>query len=189
MTTPLATKYDVSAHVASLGVAERLPAMCVKETLTTVVSSISMKAASMTAALTGPGPSVGLAARAVTVVCVPCAAWGGTVIVRSSRPESPGAHRVFARTGLWIPAPMRLPEGEKGLLAHVVGTGDTVEINLDRVCPPETALGNCIQQAACPFPDKLSVQNNPGLIAEIENRRSQRTQNECIFYSGRSWNV
>jgi len=83
---------------------------------------------------------------------------------------------------------MGSPEGEKGLLAHVVGTGDTVEINLDRVCR-RAALGNCVRQAVCAFPDKLSVQNNPGLIAQIENRRSQHNQNECIFYSGRSWNV
>ena len=49
---------------------------------------------------------------------------------------------------------MRLPEGEKGLLAHVVGTGDTVEINLDRVCR-RAALGNCVRQAVCPFRHQL----------------------------------
>ena len=39
----LATRYDVSAHVASSIVADRLPAMCGSDTLTTVVSSTSMK--------------------------------------------------------------------------------------------------------------------------------------------------
>ena len=66
MTIPLATKYDVSAQVASLGVAERLPAMCVKETLTTVVSSTSMNVASITAAVMSHGPSARLAARRIT---------------------------------------------------------------------------------------------------------------------------
>src|SRR6476646_6078965 len=47
-TTALATRYDVSAHVASSTVAERLPAMCGSDTLTTVVSSTSMKVANMT---------------------------------------------------------------------------------------------------------------------------------------------
>ena len=45
----LATRYDVSAHVASSIVAERLPAMCGSDTLTTVVSSTSMKVANITA--------------------------------------------------------------------------------------------------------------------------------------------
>ena len=44
----LATRYDVSAHVASSMVADRLPAMCGSDTLTTVVSSTSMKVANMT---------------------------------------------------------------------------------------------------------------------------------------------
>jgi len=44
----LATRYDVSAHVASSMVADRLPAMCGSDTLTTVVSSTSMKVASIT---------------------------------------------------------------------------------------------------------------------------------------------
>ena len=45
----LATRYDVSVHVASSVVAERLPAMCGSETLTTVVSSTSMNVLDMTA--------------------------------------------------------------------------------------------------------------------------------------------
>src|ERR1700691_2164580 len=44
-----ATRYDVSVQVASSVVAERLPAMCGSETLTTVVSSTSMKVLDMTA--------------------------------------------------------------------------------------------------------------------------------------------
>src|SRR5579863_7798561 len=44
-----ATRYDVSVQVASSVVAERFPAMCGSETLTTVVSSTSMKVLDMTA--------------------------------------------------------------------------------------------------------------------------------------------
>src|SRR6476620_1684787 len=44
-----ATRYDVSAHVASSVVAARLLAMCGSDTLTTVVSSTSMKVANITA--------------------------------------------------------------------------------------------------------------------------------------------
>src|ERR1700722_6400549 len=45
----LATRYEVSAQVASSIVEERSPAMCSSETLTTVVSSTSMKVLNMTA--------------------------------------------------------------------------------------------------------------------------------------------
>ncbi len=45
----LATRYDVSVQVASSLLADRLPAMCGSETLTTVVSSTSMKVLDMTA--------------------------------------------------------------------------------------------------------------------------------------------
>src|SRR5579872_4175602 len=45
----LATRYDVSVHVASSVLAERLPAMWGRETLTTVVSSTSMKVLDITA--------------------------------------------------------------------------------------------------------------------------------------------
>src|ERR1017187_1178726 len=44
----LATKYEVSTQVASSGVADRLPAMCGSATLATLVSSTSMKVASIT---------------------------------------------------------------------------------------------------------------------------------------------
>jgi hypothetical protein len=48
----LATRYEVSAHAASSVLTERLPAMCGSETLTTVVSSTSMKVANITATAT-----------------------------------------------------------------------------------------------------------------------------------------
>src|SRR5258708_38574577 len=48
----LATRYEVSAHAASSVLTERLPAMCGRETLTTVVSSTSMKVANITATAT-----------------------------------------------------------------------------------------------------------------------------------------
>src|SRR5262249_26085084 len=44
----LATRYEVSAHVASSTVASRLPAMWGSDTLTTVVSSTSMKVENIT---------------------------------------------------------------------------------------------------------------------------------------------
>src|ERR1051326_7731189 len=44
----LATRYEVSAQVASSIVTDRLPAMCGSDTLTTVVSSTSMKVANIT---------------------------------------------------------------------------------------------------------------------------------------------
>jgi hypothetical protein len=54
-TTALATRYEVNTHVASSTVAERLPAMCGRLTFTTVVSSTSMAALTMTAMATGQG--------------------------------------------------------------------------------------------------------------------------------------
>src|SRR5262245_63423640 len=45
----LATRYEVSTHVASSIVTERLPAMWGSDTFTTVVSSTSMKVANITA--------------------------------------------------------------------------------------------------------------------------------------------
>src|ERR1041385_930753 len=48
-TIALATKYDVSAQVASSGVADKFPAMCGKDTFTTVVSKTSMNVATITA--------------------------------------------------------------------------------------------------------------------------------------------
>src|SRR6187401_2429644 len=55
----LATRYDVRTQVDSSIVAERLPAMCGSETLTTVVSSTSMNVANMTATATSHGLTCG----------------------------------------------------------------------------------------------------------------------------------
>ena len=44
-----ATRYEVSVQVASSLLADKLPAICGKETLTTVVSSTSMNVLDMTA--------------------------------------------------------------------------------------------------------------------------------------------
>src|SRR5438067_10677601 len=57
----LATRYDVSAHVASSVVADRLPAMWGSETLTTVVSSTSIKVPVITAIATSHGLIFGIA--------------------------------------------------------------------------------------------------------------------------------
>lgn len=62
---------------------------------------------------------------------------------------------------------MRLPEGEKGLLAGAVGTGDTVEVDLYFSCG--TALGDGPRQTICPFPDKLPTQDNSDSISQIED--------------------
>src|SRR5438067_6287860 len=51
----LATRYEVSAQVASSVVAESEPAMCGSETFTTVVSSTSMKVLLITAMATSHG--------------------------------------------------------------------------------------------------------------------------------------
>src|SRR6185295_1165096 len=48
-TIALATRYEVSAQVASSGVTERLPAMCGSDTFTTVVSKTSIKVPNITA--------------------------------------------------------------------------------------------------------------------------------------------
>src|ERR1035441_10473962 len=55
----LATRYEVSTQVASSTLAERLPAICGRETLTTVVSSTSMNVANMTAVATIQGLTCG----------------------------------------------------------------------------------------------------------------------------------
>ena len=54
-TIALETRYDVTTHVPSSLVAARFPAMCGMETLTTVVSSTSMKVASITDTVTTQG--------------------------------------------------------------------------------------------------------------------------------------
>ena len=77
-TMAFATRYDVSTHVDSSIVAERLPAMCGSDTFTTVVSSTSMKVANMTAMATIHG---------LTVLC---SAAGVISYIPSAPPTSPG---------------------------------------------------------------------------------------------------
>src|ERR1035441_2432881 len=55
----LATRYDVRAQAASSTLTERLPAICGRDTFTTVVSSTSMNVANMTATATIHGLTVG----------------------------------------------------------------------------------------------------------------------------------
>src|SRR3954447_3237388 len=57
----LATRYDVSVQVASSVLADRLPAICGKDTLTTVVSSTSINVLDMTAIATSHGLISGMA--------------------------------------------------------------------------------------------------------------------------------
>src|SRR5262245_44917583 len=66
----LATRYDVSAHVASSVVAAMLLAMCGSDTFTTVVSSTSMKVANITAIATIHGLTFVLTARLYLVYTV-----------------------------------------------------------------------------------------------------------------------
>ena len=60
-TMALATRYEVRVQVASSVLAERLPAMCGSETLTTVVSSTSMKVPDITAIAMSQGLGPGCA--------------------------------------------------------------------------------------------------------------------------------
>src|SRR3954447_21618632 len=55
----LATRYDVSDHVASSTVADMLPAICGSATLSTVVSNTSMKVPNITAIATHQGFTCG----------------------------------------------------------------------------------------------------------------------------------
>src|SRR5512146_1666190 len=63
------TRYDVNTQVVSSTVAERLPAMCGKDTLTTVVSSTSMNVPSMTATATIQGLTSGGLGRVSGIYC------------------------------------------------------------------------------------------------------------------------
>src|SRR5580698_3354534 len=67
-TMPLATRYEVSAQVASSLLEERLPAMCGSATLTIVVSRISMKAASVTATAIAQGLCAGFHLAAPSLI-------------------------------------------------------------------------------------------------------------------------
>src|SRR5690348_6386205 len=69
-TIALDTKYDVSTHVLSSTLAERLPAMCGSDTLATLVSKTSMNVASITVAAISHGftSAIGLAYSAVVAI-------------------------------------------------------------------------------------------------------------------------
>src|SRR5262249_41264060 len=67
-TTALAARYAVSPHVASLIVADRSPAMCGSDTLTTVESSTTMNVLAITADATIHGLTRGGAAARVAIV-------------------------------------------------------------------------------------------------------------------------
>ncbi len=65
----LATKYAVSTHVASSGVDARLPAICGRATLATLVSSTSMKVASITTKAITHGLMAGFSGAATSKTC------------------------------------------------------------------------------------------------------------------------
>ena len=67
-----ATRYDVSAHVASSVVADMLLAMCGSDTLTTVVSSTSMKVANITAIATIQGLTFPCSVTGHVLLSLPC---------------------------------------------------------------------------------------------------------------------
>src|SRR5271157_853794 len=75
----LATRYEVSAQAASSTLAERLPAMCGRDTLTTVVSSTSMKVANITAVAMIHGLTWGWGASedGIRVYVLMMQHWGG----------------------------------------------------------------------------------------------------------------
>src|SRR5262249_24783867 len=68
-TIAFATRYEVSAHVASSAVTERLPAMWGRETLTTVVSRTSIKVPNMTATAIIQGFTYGIVGVCSAIYC------------------------------------------------------------------------------------------------------------------------
>ncbi len=94
----LATRYDVSVQVASSLLADKLPAMWGSETLTTVVSSTSMKVLDITAIAISQGlisrcslfPLSGIPVYRFPVL----AKFGSNVIVLSFRSEHATYHRM-----------------------------------------------------------------------------------------------
>jgi hypothetical protein len=76
---------------------------------------------------------------------------------------------------------MRLPEGKEGHFAGAVRTSDAVQINLDFTF--RTTLGDGFRQTICPFPDKLSSQDNFDSISQIKDSGAQHNQNVCMFRS------
>jgi hypothetical protein len=66
---------------------------------------------------------------------------------------------------------MLLPEGEKGLLAGAVRTGDSIEVDLNSALDWAT-LGDGFGQTFCPSRNQLPYEDNLGSIPEIEHSRS-----------------
>lgn len=77
--------------------------------------------------------------------------------------------------------PIGLPEGEKYVLAHVVGASDPVEINFN--VRSETAICDSVRQTLCPFPDKLPIQDNSDSIPQTEDGGLQHKQKKSILPS------
>jgi hypothetical protein len=75
---------------------------------------------------------------------------------------------------------MCLPEGEKGLLAGAVRTGDAVQVDLDIACAG-AALRDGTGQMVRPFPDKLSLYDNLGSISQMQDRGSQHDHARGTF--------
>jgi hypothetical protein len=72
---------------------------------------------------------------------------------------------------------MRLPEGEKDLLARAVDTSYTVKIDLNFSC--RTAVSERDGQGLRPFANKLAIQDNPDPVAPIEDSGLQHDREKC----------
>src|SRR5437867_351329 len=88
-----ATRYEVSTHVASSIVTDKLPAMCGSDTLTTVVSSTSMKVAN----ITDTAMSQGLMGRSVNSQLSTFNAQRSTRLSLNSQLFQPFAHSQVSR--------------------------------------------------------------------------------------------
>ena len=67
--------------------------------------------------------------------------------------------------------PMALPQAEQRAFARAIRTSDPVEVNFD--FSKRTAVSDGLRQTICPFPYKLSIQDNLGSIAQKEDRGSE----------------
>jgi hypothetical protein len=66
---------------------------------------------------------------------------------------------------------MGIPQGEKGSLAGMVGTGNAVKIDLN--FPRRTEVGDGPWKTVGPFPYKLTLQNDFHSVTEEEDGGSQ----------------
>src|SRR5881628_2752469 len=89
-----ATRYDVSAQVASSGVADRFPAMCGNETLTTVVSSTSMNVPNITATAMSQGLTDGVDTLEF-MLGISCVMWEGTQRHKATKTQRKAASKNF----------------------------------------------------------------------------------------------